>query len=46
MTLHVFNHHDGVIDHEPDRKHQAEERERVDREAKKPDPAPPVKKEG
>ena len=33
MVLHRLDHHDGVVHHEPDSQHQAEERERVDREA-------------
>ncbi len=30
MPLHIFNHHDGVIDHQSGRQRNAEERQRVD----------------
>ena len=33
VTLDVFNHHNRIIDHDTDRKHQPEEREVVKREA-------------
>ncbi len=33
VALDVLHHHDGVIHHDPDRQHQPEQRQRVDREA-------------
>ena len=33
MALDIFHHHDGVIDHETDRKHDREQREQIDRES-------------
>src|SRR5262249_33911858 len=33
VVLHRLHHHDGVVDHETDGQHQAEERQRVNREA-------------
>ena len=33
VALDVLDHDDGVIDHDADGQHEAEERERVDREA-------------
>ena len=35
VVLHRFHHDDGVIDHQADGQHQAEERERVDGEAER-----------
>ena len=32
VPLDVFHHHDRVVDHDADREHEAEERERVERE--------------
>jgi hypothetical protein len=32
MPLDIFDHHDGVVDHDADREHEAEQREIVDRE--------------
>jgi hypothetical protein len=32
MALHAFNHHDGVVHHQANGQHQAEHRERIDRE--------------
>ena len=34
-ALHVLDHDDGVVDHDPDRQHQAEEREVVEAEAER-----------
>ena len=36
VVLDVFHHHDGVIDHDADREHEAEEREVVQRKAEQP----------
>ena len=33
MPLDVFNHHDRVVDHEPHREHDGEQREQIDGEA-------------
>ena len=36
VPLHVLHHHDGVVDDDADREHQAEQRQRVQREAEEP----------
>ena len=35
MVLNGFDHDDGVVDHQADREHETEERERVDGEAER-----------
>ena len=39
VMLDVFHHHDGVIDHDADREHEAEKRKVVQRESEEP-PSP------
>jgi hypothetical protein len=33
MAVDVLDHHDGVIDHQPDRQHHRQQRQQIDREA-------------
>ncbi len=33
VAFHVLDHHDRIVDHDADREHQAEQRQRIDREA-------------